>query len=326
MHAIRQYAFGPADELRYETVTDPRPAEGQLRIAVRAAGVHLIDTRIRAGERLGPSPLPELPMTPGREVAGVVDDVGPGVDQGWLSRRVVAHLGMASGGYAESAVRETDAVHVLPDEVSYEHAVAMIGTGRTTMGIVHLGRLVPEDVVLVTAAAGGIGSLLVQAARNAGAVVIGLAGGASKVERVRELGAAVAVDYDRPDWIESVRAALNGRAPTVGFDGVGGAPGRAVLDLLGKGGRLISFGWASGQPIEVDEAELAVRGLTITPFLGPNPADVPYDQRELETRALAEVAAGRLRPAVQTFPLASAAAAHVALESRSTMGKVVLRP
>jgi NADPH2:quinone reductase len=106
MHAIRLHAFGPAANLRYEEVDDPRPGPGQARIAVAASGVHLIDTALRAGRPMGPLPLPELPTIPGREVAGTVDALGPEVDERWLGRRVVAHLGPASGGYAELAVRE----------------------------------------------------------------------------------------------------------------------------------------------------------------------------------------------------------------------------
>ena len=93
MHAIRLHAFGPPENLRYEHVEDPRPGPGQARIAVAAAGVHLIDTALRAGRAMGPLALPELPAIPGREVAGVVDAVGPEVDEAWLGRRVVAHLG-----------------------------------------------------------------------------------------------------------------------------------------------------------------------------------------------------------------------------------------
>lgn len=171
MHAIRQYEFGPASTLQYEEVDDPHPTEGQVRIAVTAAGVHLLDTTIRAGQQGGPFPLPELPMTPGREVAGVVDAVGGGVDEQWLGKRVVAHLGQASGGYAELAVREVDALHELPDGLADDVAVAMIGTGRTTLGILETARLTSDDVVLVTGAAGGVGTLLVQAGRNAGATV-----------------------------------------------------------------------------------------------------------------------------------------------------------
>src|SRR5690242_17241477 len=189
MHAIRLHAFGPAENLRYEEVDDPSPGPGEARIAVAAAGVHLIDTVIRSGRRRGPLPLPDLPAIPGREVAGVVDALGVGVDEDLLGRRVVTHLGPAGGGYAELAVRDVDALRPIPDGVSEDAAVAMIGTGRTAMGILEVAEMRADDVALVTAAAGGLGSLLVQAARNAGATVVGAAGGEAKAERVRELGA-----------------------------------------------------------------------------------------------------------------------------------------
>lgn len=129
MHAIRQYAFGPAENLLYEMVGDPEPGEGQVRIAVEASGVHLIDTAIRAGISGGPFPLPDLPMTPGREVAGVIDALGAGVDAGWLGAQVVTHLGLASGGYAELAISAVAAVHRLPDSLDSMTAVAMMGPG-----------------------------------------------------------------------------------------------------------------------------------------------------------------------------------------------------
>lgn len=135
MRAIRLHSFGPAENLVYEEVPDRIPAEDQVRIAVEACGVHLIDTTIRRGISGGPFPLPDLPMVPGREVAGTVDATGPGVDERWVGRRVVAHLGQASGGYAELAVASVGALHVIPDHVAADATVAMIGTGRTTMGI-----------------------------------------------------------------------------------------------------------------------------------------------------------------------------------------------
>ena len=165
MHAIRQHDFGGPDTLVLEEVPDLDPGDGQVRIAVEAAGVHLVDTTIRSGESGGPFPLPDLPMTPGREVAGRVDRTGPGVDPAWSGRRVVAHLGLASGGYAEQALAAVTALHALPDHVTAPAAVAMIGTGRTAMGILEVAGIAADDVVLVTAAAGGLGSLLVQAAR-----------------------------------------------------------------------------------------------------------------------------------------------------------------
>jgi NADPH2:quinone reductase len=326
MHAIRLHAFGPAENLHYEEVDDPVPGPGEARIAVGAAGVHLIDTVIRSGRRQGPLPLPELPAIPGREVAGVVDALGAGVGEELVGRRVVAHLGPASGGYAELAVRDVDALHAIPDGVAEDAAVAMIGTGRTAMGILEVAELRAGDVALVTAAAGGLGSLLVQAARNAGATVVGAAGGDAKVERVRELG-AIAVDYSAEDWAATVRESLDGRAVTVALDGVGGDLGRAALELLGPGGRLILFGFASGAPTRLDAGDLFARGLTASAAIGPRMLQRPGGVRDLEERALAAAASGELSPLVgQRFALADAAAAHTAIERRATVGKTVLVP
>ncbi|MFE0188781.1 zinc-binding dehydrogenase [Streptomyces sp. NPDC058989] len=337
MHAIRLHAFGPAENLAHETVEDPVPAPGEVRVAVAAAGVHLLDTALREGLQGGPIPLPPLPTVPGREVAGTVDALGEGTDPAWLGRRVVAHLGAAPGGYAELAVVAADRLHPIPENLTAAQAVAMIGTGRTTMGILLFADLTADDIVLVPAAAGGIGSLLVQYARNAGATVIGLAGGTIKAAWARELGADLAVDYTDDDWPSLVRAFLDARgAPgaTIVFDSVGGAPGRAAVDLLAEGGRHLVFGWSSkgvltGGPLEFTDGELAARGITSEQVLGPPMlarAGGADPIRTLETAALAEAAAGRLVPAVQAFPLSEAAAAHRALETRGTIGKVVLVP
>jgi NADPH2:quinone reductase len=326
MHAIRQYEFGPAETLVYEEVDDPVPDDGQVRIAVEAAGVHLLDTTIRSGRAGGPFPLPDLPMTPGREVAGRVDAVGPGGVERWQGRRAVAHLGLASGGYAELVVTSAEALHEIPDDVATDVAVAMIGTGRTTLGILEVAQLERGDVVLITAAAGGIGGLLVQAARHVGAVVVGAAGGLEKVARVRGLGADVAVDYQKPEWVKAVRDALDGRDVTVALDGVGGEIGRGALELLGPGGRIVMFGWSSGEPLQITTSDLYAGGITASAAVGPRIMRRPGGLRDLEAGALAEAAAGRLVPLVTRFPLVDAAQAHTALETRATVGKVVLLP
>ncbi|WP_369170286.1 zinc-binding dehydrogenase [Streptomyces sp. R28] len=325
MHAIRLHTFGPAENLTYEDVDAPAPDPGQVRIAVAAAGVHLLDATLREGIQ-GPAPQPPtLPTIPGREVAGVVESLGEGVAALWLGKRVVAHLGFAPGGYAELAVADVDRVHEIPANLDFAEAVAMIGTGRTTMGILQFAELGPDAVAVIPAAAGGIGTLLVQYARNAGAVVIGLAGGLQKVARVQENGADLAVDYTDPAWPEKVRAFLGGRGATVVFDGVGGDVARESVALLGPGGRHLVFGWSGagphGRPYFVDGVSQQVLGpVMMQKAGGPNPV------RALELRALTEAAAGRLTPAVQRFPLAEAAAAHRALETRGTTGKVVLEP
>jgi NADPH:quinone reductase len=291
MHAISLSAFGPPDVLRYEQVADPEPGPDQVRIAVEASGVHVIDTTIRAGHDGGPLPLPELPMTPGREVAGVVEVVGEDVDRAWIGRRVVAHLGPASGGYAELAVAPASSLHHLDDRQDPAAAVAMIGTGRTTMSILDAAQVEAEDVALVTSAAGGIGTLLVQALRGNGATVVGAAGGPAKVERVERLG-AIAVDYTRPGWGGEVAAALDGREVSVAFDAVGGAIGRTALELLGPGGTLVLYGWFSGEPTRLDASDVFARSLTVTAAIGPGLFKRPGGLRPLEERALAAVASG----------------------------------
>ncbi|MDL2078812.1 zinc-binding dehydrogenase [Streptomyces sp. GXMU-J15] len=326
MHAIRLHAFGPAENLTYEEVEDPVPGPGQVRVAVRAAGVHLLDTALREG-RQGPAPAPtQLPTIPGREIAGVVESLGEGVSGIWLGRRVVAHIGFAPGGYAELAVTEVERLHEIPENLDFAEAVAMIGTGRTAMGILQFAELGPDSVAVIPAAAGGIGTLLVQYAKNAGATVIGLAGGPEKVARVQANGADLAVDYKEPDWPEKVRAWLGGRTATVVFDGVGGDAARHAVSLLGPGGKHVVFGWSAegiqgGEPYVVEGVSEQVLGPAMMQKAGgPNPV------RTLELRALTEAAAGHLKPTVQRYPLPQAPKAHHALETRGTVGKVVLEP
>lgn len=221
----------------------------------------------------------------------------------------------------ESAVVDVDRVHEIPANLDFAQAAAMIGTGRTVMGIVQFSELSTDSVAIVPAAAGGLGTLLVQYAKRAGATVIGLAGGPEKTALARANGADLAVDYTAPEWPEKVRAWLGGRHTTVVFDGVGGAIAREAVALLGSGGQHIVFGWSSGEPYEVERISERVLGPAMTQKAGgPSPV------RTLELRALTEAAEGRLVPAVQRFPLSAAADAHRALEMRRTTGKVVLEP
>ena len=307
MKAIRQYEFGGPDTLRYEDVPDPEPGADQVRIEVHACGVHLIDATLRAGVQKGP-PLPTLPTTPGREVAGVVASPGE-----WSGKRVVAHLGPGGGGYASVAVAPASALHEIPAALQYEAAVALIGTGRTAEAILSEAAIEAGDVALLPGAAGGLGILLTQAATAAGATVVGLAGGPAKTARVQ---ADAVIDYSEPGWEQRVPAA------TVLLDGTGGAIGRALFERLSPGGRVVLFGWSSGQPFAFDVWDLFRLGVTVSCAIGARIATWPGGMRSLETAALAR----SWVPAVTTFPLADAARAHVAMESRQTVGKTVLIP
>jgi NADPH2:quinone reductase len=171
---------------------------------------------------------------------------------------------------------------------------------------------------LVEAAAGGVGTLLLQLAQAAGAKVVAAAGGPRKLDVLRDLGPDVVVDYRAADWTERVQEMLGG--VDVVFDGVGGVIGRAAFALLDRGGRMLSFGLASGEWAGISDEGAADRGVTLV-----RPNATPEAMRAYTQRALADTAAGRLRPVIgQRFPLERAADAHAAIESRETVGKTLL--
>ncbi|WP_306336073.1 zinc-binding dehydrogenase [Streptomyces sp. KL118A] len=326
MRAVVLHEFGPAENLRNETLPDPVAGPGQVRIAVRAAGVHFVETVMRRGEASDMAPpLPELPVVLGGEVAGTVEAVGPGVDAAWLGRAVVVPRSVP-GGYAELAVAEVAEAHVIPDGLGFEAAATMVMTGATTMGLLGTARLRSDDVVLVTSAAGGVGRLVVQYAHGIGATVVGAAGGPAKVEAVRGLGADIAVDYNRPGWEREVAERLGGgRRVTAVLDGVSGEKGAAAFELLADGGRYVVIGWSSQSDFEPRPEVLAERDITVTNALLQlieNPDEGPARERE----ALEAAAKGQLVPEFQTFPLERAAEAHAAIERRETTGKVLLVP
>jgi len=322
MHAIRLHQFGPAANLVLDELPDLEPGAGQVRIAVEAAGIHLLDTTLRNGDEGAPIPLPELPTIPGREVAGVVDRVGDGVHEDWVGRRVVAHLGMVPGGYAEQAVTAVDLLFDVPDHVAFPDAIAAVGTGRTALGILELEPPGKDDVVLVPSAAGGLGWLLAQAAAAVGAEVVAAAGSPDRVAALAPLGAGQVADYSDPRWAEEVRERTGG--VTLVYDGVGGDVGRQALELLRPGGRQVMFGFSAGTPTSFDSADVVERGLTVGWSLGPRMMSLPGGIAGLAARALERVDTGEWQPLVTTYPLAEAARAHADLEQRRVLGKAVL--
>jgi NADPH2:quinone reductase len=233
---------------------------------------------------------------------------------------VVSSTG-GTGGYAELASVSSAAVIPIPDGVAMSDAVALLADGRTAVALIDQAKIRPGEIVLVEAAAGGVGSLLVQLAKRAGAIVVAAAGGGRKLELARALGADVAVDYRHPSWTSEVAAAVKGGGVDVVFDGVGGGIAHEAFQLLSRGGRLATFGMASGSFARISDGELNDRGVTRV----PRAVAEPPEMARLSARALSSAAAGELRPVIgQRIPLHRAAEAHRAIEARATIGKTLL--
>jgi NADPH2:quinone reductase len=222
-----------------------------------------------------------------------------------------------TGAYAEQVAAPADGLLSVPESLGLPEAVALLADGRTAIALVRSAQIERGETVLVEAAAGGVGSLLVQLARNAGATVVAAAGEPRKLELAAELGAEMAVDYTEDGWAKLVREQLGG--VDVVFDGVGGAVARSAFGLVRAGGRFCGFGLASGTWAQLPEAD----GGDVTVLRGTGMT--PDESLELTRAALAEATAGRLRPVIgQTFPLERAADAHAAIEARATIGKTLL--
>ena len=312
MRAVVLRAFGPPERLVAEEVPLPEPGPGQVRVDVEAASITFVETQIRAGRPPHAHMAPALPAILGNGVGGTVSALGAGADAALLGRRVVTTTG-GTGGYAEHAVAEASAAIVVPDALELPAAVALLADGRTALSLLESAAPQPGETVLVLAAAGGVGSLLVQLARGAGARVVAAAGSTRKLTLAATLGADATVDYTRPGWATGL-----GEIDIV-LDGVGGAIAAAAFGRVTPGGRFVAFGMASGSFVPAQDAEAAgvtlVRGVALT----------PERSRALSAQALDEAAAQRLQPTIgQTFALERAADAHAAIEARATLGKTLL--
>jgi NADPH2:quinone reductase len=319
VRAVIMREFGPPRVLEPAEVAEPRPGAGEVVIDVELANVTFVETQVRAGKPPHSSMLPALPAILGNGVGGTVAEGADGVNGGGRAgRRVVASLN-GTGGYAGRAVVAAARLVEVPDGLSMRDAVALLADGRTALALARRADLRTGDTVLVEAAAGGVGTLLVQLARNAGARVVALGGQPRKLALARDLGADLTVNYRQDGWTRQVRDAV-GDVDVV-FDGVGGDVGLAAFGLLGAGGRFCPFGMASGSFTPVPAEVAQARQITVLP---PAPASAE-ELLVLVRTVLAEAAAGRIRPVIgQEFDLAEAAAAHEAIEARQTVGKTLL--
>ncbi|WP_394844005.1 quinone oxidoreductase [Pendulispora brunnea] len=318
MKAIRYHQIGDPTVLRWEDAETPAPGAGEVLIAVRAAGVNFADTERRRGLYDAAAPLPRIL---GSEAAGVVHSVGPGVDAAWVGRRVVA---FTPACYAEFTKASLDVVFPLPDNVSFEMAASIPVQGLTAYHLVNTaGRVAKGQWVLVHSAAGGVGLLATQMVKALGGKVIGTVSTDAKAAQARDAGADAVLRYDQVEG--EVPRITEGHGVDLVLDAVGADTWRASLKSLAPFGHLILYGSASGEVPKLDvDAELMPRSLKVSAYWLRSPHPAELQQRAMSS-LLEDVAAGRLRITIGLqLPLTEAVEAHRRLESRATVGKVVL--
>lgn len=326
MKTIQYRSFGGPEVLELIDIPKPVPAHGEVLVRVGAIGLNFFEVLMRQDRY---AVTPDLPLVPGVEVAGIVEAMGEGVKTPAIGTRVAVPMfafGRGAGGYAEYVAIDADALVPIPDAVSFEVATALMIQGLTALHLVRQSN--PKGkAVMVTAAAGGVGSLLVQLAKQAGAkTVIALAGGGEKIAFARTLGADLAIDYQAADWPAVLGRHLAGRPVETIYDLVGGDFTKSALGVLAPGGELV-FGAMGRFELEAADIEQmlsanqSLRGFALLPLLTPSAlkADLGDLFRRVEGGLLKVHVGGRFR-------LQQAAEAHRAMETRSTTGKIVLVP
>jgi NADPH:quinone reductase len=321
-HAIRIHSFGGPEVLRWESVDVPEPGAGQVRVRHTAIGLNFIDTYERTGLYVV-----TLPAVLGREAAGVVEAVGPRVNQVKVGDRVAYALN-SSGAYSEARVLPVERLVRIPEGVDDRQAAALMLKGMTAQMLLRqVYRVRKGNTLLVHAAVGGVGSILVQWAKHLGATVIAVVGSNEKGQRARELGADHVL-LSGEDWVGRTKAATGGRGVDVVYDSVGKDTFTGSLDSLRPRGLMVTYGNASGPVPPMAPLELSKRGsLFLT-----RPTLFHY----IPTRATLMRAASEMFDLVaksvigvqigQDYPLQDAARAHADLEARRTIGATVLIP
>lgn len=322
MHAIRIHEYGGPEVLRYEEVSASEPGAGEAWVRIEASGLNYIDVYHRTG--LYPSS--SMPFTPGREGAGVVEAVGPGVVEVNVGDRVA--FGTHIGSYAEAAIVPSEALVPLPDSIDTRSAAAAMLQGIAAHYLTHSTYpLGTGDTALVHAAAGGVGLLLIQMAKTLGARVLGTVSTPEKAQLAAEAGADEVILYTQADFEAEVKRLTDGKGVDVVYDSVAKATFDKSLNSLRPRGYLVLFGQSSGTVPPFDLIRLTRGSLFIT---RPMMTHYIADRQELIERTddLFEwIAAGALKLRIdRTFPLQDAADAHRALEGRQTTGKVLLIP
>ncbi|MGV3491559.1 MAG: quinone oxidoreductase family protein [Devosia sp.] len=322
VRAVVVHELGGPEKLTLETVDVAAPGPSQIRLKSHAIGLNFIDTY----QRTGLYKLP-LPFIAGSEGAGEVLAVGPDVTNVKVGDRI-AYQG-AIGAYADERLLPADRAVKIPDGISYETAAAAILKGLTAYYLLHLTHAVQAgETILIHAAAGGTGQILTQWAKALGATVIATAGSDEKCAIAKRNGADLVVNYRTQNFVDAVKQFTGGKGVDVVYDGVGAATFEPSLDCIRPRGLMVSFGNASG-PVSIPKLTiLAEKGsLFLTRPTTAGYLKTAEDIRQGADALFAVIASGKVKIAIdQTFPLADAAKAHVALESRETTGSTLLIP
>jgi NADPH2:quinone reductase len=316
-------AYGGPEVLQSRRVEVPPPGPGEVRLRHTAIGVNYIDIYARTGYY----PLITPPGIPGMEAAGVVLDVGSGVD-GLLPGDRVAYACAPTGAYAELRTMKADLIVRLPDELSDRLAAAVMLKGMSAEFLLHrVHEVRAGDVILVHAAAGGVGQLLCQWGRHLGATVIGTVGSPEKAKIAHEAGCEHPIIYTETDFVGRVSDITGGRGCDVVYDAVGADTFIKSYEALALRGHLVSYGQASGPIPPVDIAAFAGKSAKVSrPNFGHYTGRAT-DVRSICDRLFRAIADGIIHPEVrQEFPLRAAAEAHRALEGRRTTGSTILIP
>ncbi|MCZ6785115.1 MAG: NADPH:quinone oxidoreductase family protein, partial [Proteobacteria bacterium] len=259
MRAIVVEKWTEPGNLRVAEVPEPELQPGTLKLDVRAAGCNFFDILITQGQY---QLKPPFPFTPGAEVAGVVSEVGAGVEGFELGDRVFASAGL--GGFAECAVVPAAASYLLPDDMPFEDGAALpIIYPTSYAGLVLRADLQAEENLLVHAAAGGVGIAAVQIGKALGARVLATAGGADKLDVARRAGADVLIDYRDQDFVARVKEETDGRGADVIYDSVGGDVFDKSLKCIAWNGRLLVIGFAGGRIPEVKANRILLKNISL---------------------------------------------------------------
>jgi NADPH2:quinone reductase len=322
MKAVLCKQYGPPSTLVVEDVPSLKAGDGEVVIEVHACGVNFPDTLIIEGKYQFK---PDLPFSPGGEVAGIVKEVGPGVTRLASGDRVIAAT--TWGGYAQEAVAQADRVIPMPEGLDFETAAGFLLTyGTSHHALKDRAELKAGETVLVLGAAGGVGLAAIDIAKLMGARVIAAASSDEKLQVCRDHGADETINYSREDLRERIKALTGGRGVDVVYDPVGGALSEPALRGMAWRGRFLVVGFAAGGipslPLNLPLLKgCAILGVFYGGFMRNEPARNEENQREL----VAWIQQGKLRPHIYAvYPLDQAADAMNDLTSRKVTGKVVL--